>query len=175
MNNYDKELKDAINSYSKLLFKVSLDLVKNKEEAENIVQDSFLSYYKKLDSYINLSSDSKRRILARIAINKSKDYLKSMKVKLNDDSFTEEDFNLIPSNMKVEEELIKKEKKENIIRMINELKNPYKDLIINYYINDYSLDELETITGNKKSVIKVQLVRAKDSLRKILEGGELDE
>lgn len=171
--NTNNELQDVINKYSNLLFKVSLDLVKNKEEAENIVQDSFLSYFNKINEYGSLDDISKKRILARIAINKSKDYLKSMRVKLNDSSFTEDDFMMIAGSTHIEETLIKKEKKENIIRMINELKYPYNKLIMDYYINNYTLDELEKIYNSKKSVIKVQLVRAKKSLKEKLKGGEL--
>lgn len=171
MSNKNDELKSAIDKYSNLLFKISLDLTRNKEESENIVQDSFLSYFKKIDDYIDFEDEVKKRILARIAINKSKDYLKSMKVKLNDDNFTDDDFLKLSNNILTEELLIKKEKKENMIRIINELKNPYKDLIKYYYFDNYSLDELEKKTGTKKSVIKVQLTRAKDLLRENLKGG----
>lgn len=175
MNIYDDEIKDLINSYSRLLFKITYDFIKNKEETENIVQDSFLSYYNRIDHYNDLAKEEKRRILARIAINKCKDYLKSKK-NIMKDNLDDEMVANIKSGFSVEEFLIKQERKMQIEKAVNELKEPYKTLVNYYYLKDYTLDMVCDLTKTKKETVKVQLTRAKDKLRDILiEGGELNE
>ena len=175
MNKYDDEIKYLIDSYSKLLFKITFDIVGNKEETENIVQESYLSYYNNINRYNSLDYDSKRRLLVKIAINKSKDYLKSKKNYLIQ-NLDDEEIATISSGFQIEEYMIKEEKKKLIKKAVNNLKEPYRSLVNYYSLNDYTLDMVSEKTNTKKEVLKVQLVRAKKLLKeKLIEGGELDE
>lgn len=170
---YDSELKTIIKEFNRLLYKVSLDLVKNKEEAENAVQDTYLAYYKNIDRYINLPMDDKRRLLARIAINKCKDMLKSKANNLTDKSKEIEKIT-IARDYKIEEKLIDKEKYTELIKALNEMKDPYRKLINDYYINDLCLDELALKYNSSKATIKVQITRGKQILKEnLIKGGDL--
>ncbi|MCQ2749585.1 MAG: sigma-70 family RNA polymerase sigma factor [Clostridia bacterium] len=168
---FEEDLKSVIDKYEKLIFKLSLDITRSKEESENIVQETFFSYYNHRDEYLRLDDISKKRLLARIAINKAKDYLKSSYAKKREGLDNEEIINLEVSNINLEESLIKREKEEMIRKALDELNEPYKSLIKDYYFDDYNLDELSRKNNSSKGTIKVQLTRAKEKLKLIL-GGE---
>lgn len=171
---FEEDLKFVISKYEKLIFKLALDITRCKEESENIVQDSFLSYYKHKEEYAKLDEISKKRILARIAINKSKDYLKSAYIKKRDGDDNDLIIENEVSNINIEETLIKNEKEEVIRNALEKLNEPYKSLIKNYYFENYNLDELAKKTNSSKNTVKVQLTRGKEKLKLIL-GGEANE
>lgn len=171
---FEEDLKFVISKYEKLIFKLALDITRSKEESENIVQDSFLSYYKHKEEYAKLDEISKKRILARIAINKSKDYLKSAYIKKRDGDDNDMIIENEVSNINIEEALIRNEKEEVIRNALEKLNEPYKSLIKNYYFENFNLDELAKKTNSSKNTVKVQLTRGKEKLKLIL-GGEANE
>ena len=69
------------------------------------------------------------------------------------------------------EEIIKNDSKNYINKIINELKEPYKSIIYNYYIVGLSLDELCAKLNTSKPTLKVQLYRAKQILKEKLNNG----
>lgn len=172
--NFEEDLREVITKYEKLIFKLALDITRCKEESENIVQDSFLSYYNHREEYAKLDDTSKKRIIARIAINKAKDYLKSSYAKKREDSDNEEIIKNEISDTDLEESLIKREKEEMIRKALDNLNEPYKSLIEDYYFKGFNLDELATKNNSSKGTIKVQLTRAKEKLKLII-GGEAND
>ena len=59
--------------------------------------------------------------------------------------------------------------------MVNELKEPYKEVIIEYYFNNLTLDEISQKLRRDKNVIKTQLYRSKQILKEKLKGGDFFE
>ena len=62
---------------------------------------------------------------------------------------------------KMEDEMLEKEKKENIIKLIKDIKEPYSNILYLYYIKQNSLDEISENLGIKKQTLKMQIYRAK--------------
>ena len=73
--------------YYKAMYNVSLRIVNNEAEAEDIMQESFLSAFEKIDTYTGQVSFG--AWLKRIVINKSLDVMKKRKVDFEsyEDSF----------------------------------------------------------------------------------------
>ena len=67
------------------------------------------------------------------------------------------------------EDLIKQDKNNFIKKKILELKKPYNEILTQYYIKGYTLDEISKIHNTTKGTIKVQLTRGKKIFKDILE------
>lgn len=72
----DDAFQSLYRDYSKSLLGIILKIIKNTEQAEDILQDTFIQIFSKIDFY----DENKSRLftwMARLARNKSLDYLKS--------------------------------------------------------------------------------------------------
>lgn len=160
-----------VNKYTNLIYKICLDMLSSSPDAQDMSQEVFLSFYLHMEEYISLPENDIKNILCKIALNKCKDYLKSKSYKLklltNDDETDlanyEEDNNIL-------EEIIKQDSQNYIQKIINELKEPYNDILYCYYIDCLSLDEISSKLNIAKPTLKVQIYRGKKILKEKLEG-----
>lgn len=166
---YDELLEKYIKLYQNLIFSVCKRFIEDSQECENIVQDTYLSYFLKIGDYKDLTEEEIKNLLCKIALNKCKNYLKSAYVRkvekelLIDDIECEESF---------EEQVSSFEDKKIIFNYLNRLEEPYRTLIYEYFFEDYTLDYLAKKHKRKKSVIKTQIYRGKQILkREILKDG----
>lgn len=167
MNIKRKKFEQIVIKYEKLIYSICYNLLKNKEESENMAQETFLSLYKNLDKYIDLDENEIKNIICRIAINKCKDYFKSKISKIQENISDIEDIE-IQSDENIEEKLLKEEEKKHINKIINELKSPYKEVLIEYYLKEKSLDEVSEKLNISKGTLKMQIHRGKNILKEKL-------
>ena len=164
-----------IEKYSKLIYKICFDMLNSPLDAQDMTQEVYISLYKNFNRYGDLPENEIKNIMCKIALNKCKDLLKSKIRKLEilaDEEIIKLD-NYI-SDTSIDDEVIKKDKSNYIMKTINKLKEPYGTLLYNYYIEERSLDEIARIRGSTKGVIKVQMHRAREKLKEELNkiGGE---
>lgn len=162
----------VIEQYQKLVFTVCYQLVKDYQEAENLTQETFLSAYTHLDS---CNESSIKPWLARIAANKTKDYLKSAynrRVQLSEDN-READTILLEN---APDKMYMAREGEAVIReKIYALKEPYLHVSVQYFLEERSVDEIAQSLNRPKKTVQTQLTRAKRMLQKAIaeEGGIL--
>lgn len=169
---YEKLLEEYIDKYKYLLFKICKTYVNDCFECENIVQETYLSFYKNIHKYPNNNKDEIKKILCKIALNKCRDYLKSAYVRHVDLIL---EIECITNSYEMETAAYENEKKIFIAKMLNQLKEPYLSLLTEYYINNKNLDEISNKTGSSKQVIKTQIYRGKVKLKElILKNGGVD-
>lgn len=168
-------IEEIIDQYSKLVYKICYDMLKSSLDAEDISQETFLSFYLNIDKYGSLPENEIKNIICRIALNKCKDVLKSKAQKLQNmmednviklENYAEEN--------NIEEEIFKKQRAFMMVKMINELKEPYATILYQYYIEEKSLDEIVTQQQVSKATLKMQLHRGRKYLKEKLvsNGGE---
>ena len=75
------KFENVVNQYSNLAYKVAMDMLSSPDDAQDIVQDAYLSLYSHFKEYGKLSEKEIKNVLCRIVLNKCKDYLKSNKRK----------------------------------------------------------------------------------------------
>jgi len=165
----DKVLQGDTNSFSFLIEKyknmaytVAIKIVKNKEDAEEIAQDSFLKAYNKLDTFQGKSKFSTwlYTIVYRNAISK----VRKKKIITTDiDDYVINNYQSDHDFPQIEA-LKNKEQKIYVKKIIDKL--PEKDalLITLFYLNESKIDEIEKITGLTQTNIKVKLFRARKKL-----------
>ena len=159
---------EIINNYTNLAYKIAIDMTSSPEDSQDLVQEAYLSLYSHFKEYKKLQENEIRNILCKIVLNKCKDYLKSSKRREN--SNLEEISNIQEFNLQSDfvDEIIRKDNNNFIRNKIQELKNPNKQVLTQYYIEEYSLEQISKLQNTTKGTIKVQLTRGKKMLREIL-------
>lgn len=158
--NNQKAMLAVYNRYYKAMFNVSFRIVNNHELAEDIMQESFLNAFSKLESFSgNVTFGA---WLKRIVINKSITELhKTNKYKIDsisenfDTSEEIEDVAIDFSNKKV----------EMILAKMNELKPNYKIILTLFFIEGFDTEEISEILKITENNCKTMLFRAKESLK----------
>lgn len=72
-----QDIEYIVNKYSNLIYKICYDMTFDSQEASDLSQETFISYYTHISSYENLPENEIKNIICKIALNKCKDYLKS--------------------------------------------------------------------------------------------------
>jgi len=155
-DNFETVVKD----FTPKLFNYILKFVRQREDAEDVLQSVFIAFYNKMDG---IDSEKISPYLYRACHNNSLDYLKKRKREI---SFPNLDFSNIPD--------LGSEEKEDIYKDIIKYamaKIPAKmSLLIEMKIyQKKSYKEISAETGYSIKAIESQLVRAKKKLRKIIE------
>jgi len=155
-----------VDRYKDLVFTLALRMLKNREEAEEVAQDTFIKTYKSLDRFKGNSKFS--TWIYRVAYNSCLDRIKKNKKHLNDveiNEFTAHQVIVIDNTL---DKLEIVEQKEAIQRCINFLPSEESFLLTLYYFDDLSLDEISKIVGMTSNAIKVKLFRSRKKLATIL-------
>lgn len=150
--------------YYKAMYSVSLRIVNNEVDAEDIMQEAFLKAFRKIKTYKGEVSFG--AWLKKIVVNRSLDYLKKRKVhfeEINERTTEIPDYQFKPK--KVDVKAIKK--------AIQKLPDGYRVVLTLYLIEGYDHDEISQILGISNSASRTQLLRAKRKLKELLEGKEI--
>ena len=138
-----------------------------EQEAEEVVQDVFLTVYRRLGHFRFESGFGSW--LYRIAYNRAIDIRRKPRIrhqhsdesKLRAYSTHEEN----PLNLAAISE-----RRTNLLRCIKELSEPYRTVVYLHYWMDCSISEISEQLGAKPSTVKSQLFRARKQLARIVKG-----
>ncbi len=153
---------EVYNRYYKAMFNAAYRIVKDKFEAEDIMQDSFLSAFTKLDSLKDPKTFGSW--LKRIVINNSiYHYNKSAKyseVPLDDVLYKVEDSSGIPDDYE-----FTNIKAKQVLESMKSLKDNYRISLTLNLIEGYDYDEICEIMNISYANCRTTISRAKESLR----------
>ncbi len=153
-----------LEKYQTYAYSIAIGIVKNEENAEEVVQDAFIRVFKHIAKFNKLGKFS--TWLYRIVYNTS---LTSLRGKRSIDirSLNEpENFELnIPDNYANGfDDLVKSDKVTYVNLAIANLSEPENLVVTLYYTNECSIIEIRQITGWNTSTIKTRLYRARQNL-----------
>lgn len=152
---------DLYKLYARAMYNVSFRIVGDEMEAEDALQEAFISAFNHLQSYRGDASFG--AWLKRIVINKSINALqKKRHASLPEDDswdYAEED------PLELDDLTVEKVK-----RAIQSLPDGYRTVLSLYLLEGYDHQEIAEIMGISTSTSKSQLNRAKAKLRNLLEG-----
>lgn len=165
-------LTTLVNSYSSRVYNLALRIVRNKEEAEDVLQDTFLTVVAKLHTFDGRSSFF--TWLYRIATNSALMLLRKKKIRRA--NFKSNDFdpeqmelnNLIDWSQDPTIGVDNEEVKIKINDAINTLKEKYKTVFVLRDIEGLSTKETGEILNITQENVKVRLLRARQFLRNYL-------
>ncbi|MFC2098217.1 RNA polymerase sigma factor [Bacteroidota bacterium] len=151
--------------YYKAMYNTSLRIVKDPVEAEDIMQESFLAAFEKIDTYGG--SVSFGAWLKKIVVNRSLDSIKKQRMyfetldEKNADNPSEDDVN---ENFSIEIEQIRD--------AILSLAEGYRIVLSLYLLEGYDHEEIAQILNITASTSRSQYARARIKLVEILKGHE---
>ena len=156
---------EVYNRYFKAMYNTSLRIVNDSFEAEDIMQDSFLTAFTKLDKLKDISTFG--AWLKRIVINNSiYHYKKNGKydnVPLDNVLYKVED-----KSYNKEEDDYSKLKAKEVLSAMNLLKDNYRIALNLHLVEGYDYEEISEIMNITNSNCRTTISRAKESLRKNL-------
>ncbi|MGE5473790.1 MAG: RNA polymerase sigma factor [Ignavibacteriales bacterium] len=160
LNGDDQAFRIIVEKYQSLVLAICRNIVNDYHEAENLAQETFFQAYNSLPQY---QYKGFKTWLCRIATNKSIDFkrktsktLKSQVVYLDEINDSES----LQVN-DVEEKLISKENSEKIILICKQIPEKYGNILIDYYINSQSYQQISIKEGISIRAVESRLYRAK--------------
>jgi len=155
-----------VNRHKTYAFSIALRIVKNKEEAEEVTQDSFLKAFRALGQFRHEAKFSTwlYRIVYTTALNYLRRYCPET-VEL-DSQLSDQ----LPSYQPDSADLLdQKIKKKYLDLAFSKLKAEDAIILQLFYIDEKSLDEIATIMDLETNTVKIRLHRARPRLRLCLE------
>jgi RNA polymerase sigma-70 factor (ECF subfamily) len=152
--------------YYKPMYNVCLHMLGSQADAEDAMQEAFLSAFTRIDSYQGVVSFG--AWLKKIVINRSLDYLKKRKVKFKE--LNEKIPDDAPVALDISE--IQMEKLKNAIQ---QLPDGYRVVLTLYLLEGYDHEEISQILGITNVSSRSQFMRAKLKLRDLLKKEEMFE
>ena len=146
------------------MYSVSLRIIDDDMEAEDVMQEAFLSAFKKIGTYKGEVSFG--AWLKKIVVNRSLDYLKKRKVQF-------EEINERTTQIKDYQMETKEVDVPTIKKAIQALPDGYRVVLSLYLLEGYDHDEISQILGISNSSSRTQLLRAKNKLKTILRDKEI--
>lgn len=143
------------------MFNTALRIIGDENEAEDVLQDAFVSAFQNLKSYREDASFG--AWLKRIVINKALSQVQRIKKDL-----------MLAQDMREEASEFEPEKNEptysveQVRRAMNELPSGFRTVLSLYLFEGYDHKEISEILGITESTSKSQYKRAKDKLKMIV-------
>jgi RNA polymerase sigma factor (sigma-70 family) len=155
-----------VDRYKEMIFTLALKMIKNREEAEEVSQDTFIKIYNSLNKF---KGDSKFSTwIYKIAYNTCLDRLKKNKKEENTILIDEFSDHLVKTLDNAFSALEEKEQKQTIQNCLNLLSREENFLLTLYYFDDQNLDEIAKIMDINSNNVKVKLFRSRKKLAVIL-------
>lgn len=168
----DEWLEEIMDEYGDRLTKLSFTYLKDWGRAQEVVQDVFIKCYKMHSTYPDIKYF--RSWIYRITINRCKDVLRSSLVKrvIVDSNI----FKSVSSqDATPEDKSIKKDEKELLTESILLLPIKYREVVLLFYYENLSIQEIGELLGINQNTIKTRLKRSREVLKNLLESSEINE
>lgn len=156
-----------VDEYQSMLYRIAYSNMKNKADAEDVVQEAFLRYMK-AEKPIQ-SKEHEKAWLIRTTIHICIDMLKSSwhrkTVGFEENMYDKVQDVYLPYQLKEDRTL------EAVLR----LPVHYRNAIYLFYYEDYSISEIAGVLSEKEATIKTRLRRGREEVKKILTEGRPEE
>lgn len=164
---------ELVDLYKDKIYNLAYRMLGNRQEAEDVVQETFLRMYTNLDRYDESYKFS--TWIYRIGTNLCIDRLRKRRLTFSLDAEQQDGegldgYSMLHSNEATpEKQLIISETQAQIHNAIEKLPEKYKSIVILKYLHDLSLQEISEIVDMPVSTIKTRVHRGRELLRKKLQ------
>lgn len=151
---------EALNHFGDMVLRAAFGMVKNRQDAEDIAQEVFLTLVRKCPSFENL--EHQKAWLLRATINRCKSHLTSAWIRHRSDLD-----DTLPSDFTAEENIV--------LDAVSALPLKYRQVVYLHYIEGYTAAEIGKLLGINPNTVLSQLSRARGRLKEMLKGEFADE
>lgn len=167
------EFAKLINAHSDQVFRLALKILGNEQDAEDVLQNTFLKAFQKIGSFEGRSNVS--TWLYRIATNEALMIIRKQKPEVNIAELSNEDNEEIETPVQFidwcclpENELLSEETRVAMDNAINELSDALRIVFILRDIEGLSIQETSQVLNLSETAVKTRLLRARLKLREQL-------
>ncbi|MEA2029994.1 MAG: sigma-70 family RNA polymerase sigma factor [candidate division Zixibacteria bacterium] len=164
--------RDLTNRHRVAIFHIILKIVRDRETADDLVQEAFMKAFSSLASYRPEYRFS--TWLYKIAANCSIDFLRKKRIKalsldqpINENSDRRE-YDIPDYSFHPERDLVRKEQRFSIKEAIKSLPDKYREVIIYRHQDDKSYEEIADLLSIPLGTVKARIFRARELLKKKL-------
>lgn len=152
----------AIEKYGDMVKRICFLHLKNEFDTEDIFQNVFIKFLLYDGEFEN--SEHEKAWFARVTINLCKDLLKS--------AFRKNTVSMeyLSENTPAAQD----EDKREVLRAVLSLPDKYKNAVYLHYFEGYTAAEIGKIIGKKENSVYTLLARAREKLKKILGGDDVE-
>lgn len=150
-----QSLEELVERYQKSLYLAAFHVCKNAEDANDVVQDTFVQYYTSQKQFHD--EEHLKAWLLRVAINRARDITRSFwrRNKVSIEEYTE----AIP---------FQEPEGRDLVRAVMKLPEKYREVIHLYYYEELSVREIAGLLKVSESGVKMRLSRGRSFLRDVL-------
>lgn len=153
-----KDLERVMELYADMVRRICLVHLKNRHDTEDVFQDVYMKYMLFEGSFEN--SAHEKAWFARVTINACTDWLRYLSRR-----------KWVPLDVIDEEKAVLDVPSMQILQVVLELPEKYRNVIYLHYYEGYSIVEIAGILGRKENTVYTWIARARNILREKL-GGE---
>ncbi|TGM99821.1 RNA polymerase sigma factor [Leptospira dzoumogneensis] len=161
----DKAYIELTGPYRERLYRKAVSMVKDGDDAEDIVQDALISGYRSIRNF--RAESGVYTWLYRIVVNKSKDLLAKRK-RARENSMDDSEFQVTDDRVSFEKKVELSDESNYLINKINELEDIYKEVIELRYFEEMSYSQIAEILGTNIGTVKSRLFKAKEFLKHLI-------
>lgn len=152
---------EVYNRYYKAMYNTALRIVIQTDQAEDIMQDAFLTAFTKLHTFKGTASFG--AWLKRIVINRSINALKKCQpIEVFDDIHAFEQIEMPETHLENEYEQLKA---TQVLKAIKKLKSNYRTVLTLFYVEGFDYEEISQIMNLSYGHSRTMLSRAKIRLK----------
>ncbi|EGQ27990.1 RNA polymerase, sigma-24 subunit, ECF subfamily protein [Sporosarcina newyorkensis 2681] len=139
-----------VDTYGNMLFSICLVILCNEKDAEDAVQDTFITYLTKSPTFND--SEHEKAWLITIATNRCKNMRR---------------YNIIRKHIDINDLQLysKNDKNHDLLDHLMRLPTKHKVVLLLYYVEGYKVDEIAKILTITMSAVKKRLQRGRELLR----------
>ena len=169
-----KAFADLEGRYRSAIYHIVFKIVRDKETADDLVQETFMKAFSSLHSYRSEYRFS--TWLYKIAANSSIDFLRKKRIKaLSLDQEIETgngkvEIEVPDYSYHPEREFVRKQQKFTINEAIESLPSKYREVIVYRHKDDKSYEEIADLLHMPVGTVKARIFRARELLKKKLKG-----
>jgi len=167
------EFAKLINAHSNQIFRLAIKILGNEQDAEDVLQNTFLKAFQKIGSFEGRSNVS--TWLFRIATNEALMLIRKQKPEMNVSEFSDEDIDEVESPVQFidwcclpESELMSDETRHMMDKAIYQLSEALRIVFILRDIEGLSIQETSQVLDLSETAVKTRLLRARLKLREQL-------
>ena len=143
-------VREAVEEYGDMLYRICLVMLKNTADAEDAVQDTFIRYMQKAPAFS--SDEHEKAWLIKVAANICKDMLRQRNrtAELDEDALNT---------------LTAADEDSHILEALTQIPEKFRIVLTLHYIEGYKVNEIAEMIGKTSSAVKMRLAKG----RKLLE------
>lgn len=144
------DIERIVDKYGNMLFRICLVILCNTNDAEDVVQDTFITYLTKSPTIHD--SEHEKAWLITVATNRCKNLRR---------------FNFMHKHIDINDLQLHCKDEENygLLEQLMKLPGKHKPVLLLYYVEGYKVDEISSVLNISTSAVKKRLQRGRELIR----------